>query len=156
MLVRVQYVSRQYSSILLQLRTSVQGVIYPPPPFNYDWVSIAGYWNNSWPFFSNIFWLLFSFPPSTPKSCMTPCCSLWQYLCTVYARVYCLCILRLQFLLTVAPTKHCTVCCTCMISIHHVVVTPPGSQWVVPTVCCAGSLWLLLSLGTLLLLREEL
>ncbi len=44
-----------------------------PPPFNYDWVSIAGYWNNSWPFFSNIFWLLFSFPPSTSKSCMTPC-----------------------------------------------------------------------------------
>ncbi len=47
-----------------------------PPPFNYDWVSIAGYWNNSWPFFSNIFWLLFSFPPSTSKSCMTP----WQLL----------------------------------------------------------------------------
>ena len=21
-----------------------------PPPFNHDWVSIAGYWNNSWPF----------------------------------------------------------------------------------------------------------
>ncbi len=46
---------------------------YPPlapisPPFNNDWVSIAGYW----PFFSNIFWLLFSFPPSTSKSCMTP------------------------------------------------------------------------------------
>ncbi len=26
-------------------------------------LSIAGYWNNSWPFFSNTFWLLFSFPP---------------------------------------------------------------------------------------------
>ncbi len=48
----------------------------PPPPFNYDWVSIAEYWNNSWPFFSNIFWLLFSFPPSTSKSCMTP----WPYM----------------------------------------------------------------------------
>ncbi len=56
---------------------TIQGVIQGgrgiSPPFNYDWVSIAGYWNNSWPFFSNIFWLLFSFPPSTSKSCMTPC-----------------------------------------------------------------------------------
>ncbi len=49
------------------------------PPFFADWGSIAGnfkYYKGIEItvdlFFSNIFWLLFLFPPSTSKSCMTP------------------------------------------------------------------------------------
>ncbi len=41
-----------------------------PLPFNDDWVSIAGYWITIDFFLATDFWLLFSFPPSTSKSCV--------------------------------------------------------------------------------------
>ncbi len=48
------------ASLMIIHQGVIQGGRGISPPFNY---TIAGYWNNSWPFFSNIFWLLFSFPP---------------------------------------------------------------------------------------------